>query len=189
MIKKLIEFRNKLKSKKPTFIRHDAHKKKRVSKVWRRPKGRQNKMRLHKRGYARDRSTGFGSPKAVRGLTREGLVPHHVTMVKDMSGLDSKKDGIIISRSVGNRRRAELVKEAKNKKLPVLNIDTDKFEQSLKERIAKKEKHKKQLAARKKSKVVESEDKSSEKTAESKLSKEDQKKEQDKILTKKGEQQ
>ena len=72
-MKELLELRNKIKAKKPRFIRHDAHKKKRVSLNWRRPRGRQSKMRLHKKGYARGRSTGFGSPNQIRNLSRQGL--------------------------------------------------------------------------------------------------------------------
>ena len=34
-----------------TFMRKDAHKKKRVARGWRKPKGRQNKMRLHRKAH------------------------------------------------------------------------------------------------------------------------------------------
>ena len=54
--KDLLEFRKKIKAKKPNFIRQDAHKKGEIKKKWRRPKGLQSKMRLHKRGYRKSPS-------------------------------------------------------------------------------------------------------------------------------------
>lgn len=196
----LLELRNKLKNKKPTFIRHDAHKKKRVSAVWRRPKGRQNKMRLHKKGYARGRSTGFGSPVAVRGLSRTGLRQINVATLKEFEGLDPKVDGIIIARTVGNRKRVMLIEHAQKNKFTILNFngenvlakinDQQVAKVSRKKVLLKKQKEKEQSAKKKeeakaKAKVKETE-KSSEKTVSAESEKIQEKKEHDKILTKKG---
>ena len=138
MIKKLVEIKNKLKAKKPTFLRHDIHKKKRLSKIWRKPKGRQNKMRLHRKGYAKGRSTGYGSPKEVRGLTKEGYRPNVVVSKKDFADLDNTIDAIIISRTLGLRRKKDLVAFAKENKFKVLNLDEIKLNKKLEDLIAKK---------------------------------------------------
>ena len=152
-MKTIVEIRNKLKARKPTFTRHDAHKKTRVGSGWRRPKGRQNKMRLHRRGYARDRSSGFGSPVLARGLSHEGLSQIIVTRVSDFTGLDAKNDGIIISRTTGNRRRAELVDYATKNGFTLLNIDAESFktslDQALGQKAAKKKAAPKKKAAKK----------------------------------------
>lgn len=201
MTKKLLEIRNKAKARKPSFIRHDAHKKKRAGNpVWRRPKGRQNKMRLHKKGYARARSTGFGSPKAVYGLSQEGLKQIVVNNLAELSLLDPKTDGAIISRAVGDKKRAELLNLAKEKNITVLNITHDAFQKRLEESAATKKLHQKEVAKRKDTKekaAKKKETKKEEKKAEP--AKEDnkeetsqeeaklqEKKEHDKILTKKG---
>lgn len=196
-MKKIVEVRNKLKSKKPSFTRHDAHKKTRVGSGWRRPKGRQNKMRLHRKGYARDRSSGFGSPLLAKGLSREGFTQNIVMNIKDFTGLDAKNDGIIIARTTGNRKKAELVEYANKNGFILLNLDVDQFKKSLDNALAQKAEKKKELNKKRKEKdeaaVKESAkaEKKAEKKSEKKavdLSDEEkkalEKKEHDKLLTK-----
>ncbi len=197
-MKDLLSQRNKAKAKKPSFRRHDSHKKKRVSANWRRPKGLQNKQRLHRKGYARGIATGYGSPKAVKGLSRNGLVQQIVSTVSQFDALDPKTDGIIIARTVGNRSRANLLQVAQSKGFTVLNIDPKQFEKRLQEAQAQKKSHKKEIVQRKKEqekelkKAEESSD-AEEKKAQDAQSPEEkkvqEKKEQDKLLTKKGESQ
>ena len=193
---KLLEIRNKLKAKKPTFTRHDAHKKKRVGLGWRKPKGRQNKMRLHRKGYARSRSTGFGSPKAVLGLSQEGLRQILVKNLADFQPLDANQDGIIIARAVGNRRRMQLVEFAQKHQFKILNLDAEKFKDSLSTSLKEKEvkkaeltkrqeqkaKARKQASAKASKKEASTSDKKEETSPEDKKLQE--KKEHDKILTK-----
>ena len=199
----MIEVRNKLKAKKPVFIRHDSHKKVRVSNVWRKPKGRQNKMRLNKKGYARSRSTGYSSPKLSYGLSREGFIQTVITSITQLAGLDPKKNAIIVSRTLGLRRKQEIILAANKQNIKILNIDIVKFEEKVKNIAAKKKAHQKNLSARQetKSKAAkkEKEEKSKEKDKDSvKVAKEtskipvgkevkklQEKKEKDKILTKK----
>lgn len=190
MIKALLALRNKLKSKKPTFTRHDSHKKARVPTSWRRPRGRQNKMRLHTKGYARGRSTGFSSPAAVRGLSREGLTQNNVATLADFTGLDAKTDGVIIARTVGNRRRAELVAHAQKEGFTVLNIDVKAFETKQAALQKEQKAHQKAMSERKKQHEAKKAEKKASKKEDKaeKLSDDEkktaQKKEQDKILTK-----
>ncbi len=142
----MIEVRNALKAKKPTFIRHDAHKKTRIKAVWRRPKGRQNKMRLHRKGYARGISSGFGSPKAVYGLSKEGLQQVIVRSVSELISLDPKVDGVIVSRTTGLQTKQVIIAEASKKGFTLLNIDKASFEKKLSEVAAEKKKHKEKEA-------------------------------------------
>jgi hypothetical protein len=152
-------------------------------------------MRLNMKGYARSRSTGFSSPQEVKGLSREGLVQNRVEKLSDFESLDAKKDGIIVSRTVGNRRRIELLAHAKSKNFAVLNIDATAFEQKQKQKVSEKQAHKKALEKRKSQhqaaakKAEKSEKKeSTESKASDSETKAAEKKEKDKILTKKGEQ-
>ncbi len=198
MMKLLLELRNKLKAKKPTFVRHDAHKKKRVGTAWRRPKGHQNKMRLHLKGYARVVATGFGSPRAVFGLSRNGLKQVIVHNVFELKNLDPKTDGLIVSRTLGDRKRSLIVKEASAKGFTVLNFKVDEFNKKLESKAKSNMARKKLLESRRQEKAKLKESKKTSKTSSkssSEVSKKsdssvdkklEEKKEHDKLLTKKG---
>lgn len=195
-MKTLLEIRNRLKLKKPTFIRHDAHKKARVGSKWRRPKGRQNKMRLHMKGYSRGRSTGFGSPLEVKGLSREGFIQNVISTVKDLETLNPKIDGIIISRTLGLKKKQLVANEAVKKGFTLLNLNEKKLNDKVSSIIADKKKTRELINKRKasKEKLAKQSDKKSEvkdskKETVSDDKKIQEKKEHDKILTKKGEQQ
>ena len=195
-MKKLIILRKAMKAKKPNFIRQDSHKKKRVGVAWKKPKGLQSKMRLCRKGYRKSASTGYGSPKQVAGLSKEGLVKINVACVKDFENIDNKAQGIIINSSVGNRKRLEIFKAAKEKQITVLNIkDTEKYAAKIESVRNKKKEEQMKKDTEKKKKVKEAEEKKSEKL-ESKVesvSDEDkkliEKKEKDKVLISKRESQ
>ena len=59
----LLKIRKRIKTRKPKFIRQDAHKKKEVNDKWRKPKGRDNQMRLKRKGYPQVVSIGFKKSK------------------------------------------------------------------------------------------------------------------------------
>ncbi|MBW2982334.1 50S ribosomal protein L32e, partial [Candidatus Woesearchaeota archaeon] len=104
----LLKLRKRRKTKKPNFIRQDSHKKKEVKKRWRRPKGLQSKMRLCKRGYKKCPSQGYRSPSIIRGLHSTGLAPVIVCSKRNLEKI-SKNEGAIIAKSVGMKKRIELV--------------------------------------------------------------------------------
>ncbi|MFW5865595.1 MAG: 50S ribosomal protein L32e [Nanoarchaeota archaeon] len=162
-MEKLLKTRNYLKSRKPVFTRHDSHKKKRVSPNWRRPKGRHNKVRLHRKGYVRHISTGYGSPALVRGLSRNGLKQNVITTKDQLHDIDPKTDGIIISSSLGDRKREELVDEATEKGFTLLNMDAKTFKDRLSEKLKQKASKRKHILKRRasKEKLKESKEKKS----------------------------
>ena len=112
MDNKLLSLRAALKARKPHFARQDSHKKKRVTKAWRRPRGVHSKQRHNKWSYPKRISIGYKSPAEVRGLDPSGLAPIMVRSVAALKGLDPKTQGIIIGGDVGTRKRAEIVKAA-----------------------------------------------------------------------------
>ncbi len=148
-MEQLLTIRKLLKGKKPTFTRHDAHKKKRVGIGWRRPKGRQNKMRLHRKGYAKIRSTGYGSPVAVKGLSKQGLTQNVVANLKDFQTLDAKKDGIIISGTVGARKKIVLIEFAEKNNFTIINLDAKATKKSIEDKVEAKKARRKVLLKRK----------------------------------------
>mgnify|MGYP001597110668 FL=1 len=102
-IKELLVLRKRIKSKKPDFIRQDIHKKKRLDRKWRRPKGLHSKIKMRFRGRAKRVSAGYRSPKKVRGLHKSGLQQCVVRSLRDLKDLDAKKNGLIIAATLGDK--------------------------------------------------------------------------------------
>jgi len=121
-IKELLELRKRIKSKKPDFIRQDAHKKKRLGRKWRRPKGLHSKIRLKLRGRSKSVSRGYRSPRKVRYMHKSGLQQSIIKSIKDLESLDSKKNCLIISSSLGNKKKIIILKRAKESGFNILNI-------------------------------------------------------------------
>jgi len=172
--KRLLELRKELKKKKPTFLRTDAHKKKRIEDNWRRPRGRHNKIRLCKKGHRKKPSPGYRSPKEVRGLDRSGLKPIIVKNVSDLMRLDSATEGAIVGKNVGKRKRAEIAKKGIELGITFLNFNPKKFLEALeKEQKAKQEK--KKAEAEKKKEKKEDKEELKEEKEEKKKEKEEKK--------------
>ncbi|MDP7180550.1 MAG: 50S ribosomal protein L32e [Candidatus Woesearchaeota archaeon] len=188
-IKSLLELRRKLKKKKPTFIRQDAHKKPRIGYKWRRPNGSDSKMRRGMKGYRRSVALGWGSPNEVKGLHKSGLKMVIVHSEKDMDGLDSSKEGIIIGGTVGMRKKVLMLKKANEKGIEVLNVkNVDDYLKNVDE-LNKKKKSEREKIKKRRQKAEKKKEKEKDKL-EGKLQtdeekKEEEKKERDKVLTKK----
>lgn len=195
-MKDLIIKRKEMKSRKPKFVRQDAHKKKRVGRSWRRPKGIQSKVRLCIKGYRKSANIGYGAPKQAKGLSKEGLERVYVSNVSSIDSIDNKKQGIIISSSVGKRKKLAIIKAAKEKQVTILNLKDPakymgKIEDEMKKKKEDKQKKKKAKEEKKKEKLEtkveekkEEQDKQAE-TPEDKIKRE--KKEKDKLLISKSE--
>ncbi len=155
--KKLLH-RRKLKAKKPTFLAQDIHKKKRLEKKWKKPKGLQSKMRLQKKGHRKIVSVGWKSPKEVRGLSREGLEQVRIENLSQLENINSKTQGIIISSKLSIKKKYEILLEAEKKNITVLNRNV----KALKERLELKIKAKTEKKKDKKDKESKTESKKSE---------------------------
>jgi len=182
---KELELRKRIKKKKPNFVRQDSHKKPKLAKNWRRPRGYHSKMRLGKAGKKLTVSTGYGSPKKAKGLTKEGLKP---VLIRSVDIKDIKEEGIIISSKLGTKKRLELLKQAKEKGLKVINIkNIDQYIKAIEDKMAAKKEAKKKKEKEKKEKAEKAKPKKKDDLAD-KVSEEDkkekEKKEKDKLLTK-----
>lgn len=182
----------KIKKKKPKFIMQDAHKKKGLKKKWKKPRGSDSKMRYGIRGYRSRISIGYRTPKVIFGLNKDGLKEILVKSLNDLDKIKKDSEIAIISRKVGAKKKIEIIKQAKNKSIKIINIkDGDAYIKKIEEKIKKRKEIKKKIEEKKeKGKATKKEDlaekiqKEEEKTDKEK--KEENKTEMDKVLTKKG---
>lgn len=177
------------------FVRHAIHRKKKLAAVWRRPRGLQNKMRLHKKGHLPQISTGYGSSNEDKGKIK-GKLP---VVVKNISDLDkaTSKSIVIISSKVGERKKVEIVKLCAEKKYEVLNVkDSKSYLQKVSDRLLKNKTERdsrlKEKEVKKSKLEKESEKKGKESNIDSKVSEENEeekkkkeKSDKDKVLTSK----
>jgi large subunit ribosomal protein L32e len=109
------------KHKKPKFRRQESWRYKRVGDVWRKPHGIDSKMRKKVKGWPASPTTGYRSPKSTRGLHPSGLVEVRVQCVEDLGGIDPELQAIRVARTVGGRKRVEIVTLAEERGIHVLN--------------------------------------------------------------------
>jgi len=120
-IKRLLKVRRRLKSRKPEFRRHEAHKKLRLrDKSWRRPRGLHNKLR-EKRAGKKPVMIGFGSPAKVRGLHPSGFEEVLVYNPSDLEKINPKKQAARIASSVGLKKRLMIEERARELNITILN--------------------------------------------------------------------
>ncbi|MDO8623017.1 MAG: eL32 family ribosomal protein [archaeon] len=100
--------------------------KRKKEQKWRRPKGRDNKMREKRRSYPKTVMIGYGSPKKLRGKIGNDI-PMIINNVADLSKL--KENNIaIISANVGKKKRIEILKKAEENKIKILNTSLKKIQ-------------------------------------------------------------
>lgn len=180
----MVSLRKTIKGRKPTFLRQDAHKMKRLKNSWRKPKGSDSKMRWGVRGYRRCVTTGWGSPLAAKFLNRKGKKEVVVRSLKDLASLDTSASVAVIASNVGQKTRVELVKSCVKKGIAISNLkDVAAFEKKVADDMSKRKEKRKSLTAKK---VVEKKEKKKdieEKVLTEEEKKEQEKQEKDKILT------
>jgi len=120
---RLIRARN---GNRARFQRRGIHEKKRLADVWRKPKGRHNKLRRQIKAKGPLPRPGYGSPAAVRGLHPCGLEDILVATGADLAGLKPKLHAVRIAAGVGARKKREIQKQAAEAGLKVLNPMTVK---------------------------------------------------------------
>ena len=121
------------KHKKPKFRRQESWRYKRVGDVWRKPHGIDSKMRKKVKGWPPSPGPGYRSPKKTRGLHPSGFVETRVQSVEDLGGIDPELQAIRIARTVGGRKRVEILALAKEKGIHILNPRTIREPEEFKE--------------------------------------------------------
>lgn len=117
----LLQARKKVAHRRPKFVRQESWRYDRLAESWRRPKGKDNKMRRQLSGAPRLVKIGYRGPKKARGLHPSGYTDNLVFNVKDLGRLDPAGDAARIGHAVGQRKRLLILAEARNKGIKVLN--------------------------------------------------------------------
>jgi large subunit ribosomal protein L32e len=107
--------------KKPKFRRQESWRYRRVKNTWRKPHGIDSKMRKKVKGWPPSPTTGYRSPKKTRGLHPSGFVETNVHTMEDLSDIDPELQAIRLARTVGGRKRVEILAIAGERGIHVLN--------------------------------------------------------------------
>lgn len=107
------------------FIRRDSIRYSKLGKnrkklqKWRRPKGRDNKMRERHAGYPKRPSVGYKNEKKESGK----IDGKNVVVIYNISDLEkSGKDKSIILGKVGAKKKMEIIKKSNELKLKIINL-------------------------------------------------------------------
>jgi len=124
------------------FLRRDS---KRFSKFgkgkgkkagWRKPKGRDNKMREKKKGYPSIVSIGYKKTKDSRGKIKN-KTPVRIENLNNLKRI--KKNEIGILGKIGMKKKIEIVKESKKMKIELKNLNINSFLKKIEKKEKKKE--------------------------------------------------
>lgn len=181
----LLKFKKDKKSSNPKFIRQDIHKKKRLDKIWRKPRGCDSKKRLMKNNRVVVKP-GYGTPKELRDLDKLGKKIVNIKLLNSIKELEASKHSVIVSGKIGMKNRLLIIDELLKNNIDILNIvNPKKYIEDIRKNIDKKKKKKAEKI--KKEKIVK--EKKEKDSIEDKLTDDEKKKlekqEIDRLLTKK----
>jgi large subunit ribosomal protein L32e len=116
--------------KKPKFLRRTwsrfskLGKRRKKLQKWRRPTGRDNKMREKRQGYPAVVAIGYRQEENKRGKIGE-KEPVKIMNIKDLEKIGKNQIGIV--GSVGKKRKIDLAKVAKERKIELANLNANKL--------------------------------------------------------------
>jgi large subunit ribosomal protein L32e len=152
--------------KKPRFLRKDSHKMSKLGKrrknkqKWKKPTGRDNKMREKRKGYGAVVSLGYRTDKDIRGMVKEKQ-PVQVENIKQLEKL--KENEIAILGRVGQKKKIEIAKKAKELNIEIANLNVKKFLKEVENKKLKKKDDKKTESKKTETKTEEKKSESKEK--------------------------
>jgi len=117
----LMKLRKEISHRRPAFRNQEYWRLPRVPESWRRPKGIDNPMAHHFKGFPPVVSVGYRGPLAVRGLHPSGLHEVVVYAEKDLTALSPRYHAVRIAARVGERRRRGIAERGKQLGLHLLN--------------------------------------------------------------------
>lgn len=115
---------------KKKFLRRDASrfskfgKKRKKLLGWKKPKGRDNKMREKRKGYPSVVSIGYASNKNKKNKLKE-KIPFEIKNIKDLHKIKANEIGII--GKIGKKKKIEIANKAKEMKIELYNMNVASF--------------------------------------------------------------
>jgi large subunit ribosomal protein L32e len=119
----LLQARKKISDTRPKFVRQESWRYDRLSENWRRPRGKDNKMRKKLCGVPPLVDIGYRGPKKARNLHPSGYTDNIVFNVKDVIKLDANKDAARLAHTIGERKRKAILEKAASLGIKILNAD------------------------------------------------------------------
>jgi len=107
--------------KRPKFVRQESWRYVRLETTYRRPRGKDSRMRLQKSGSPPLVKVGYGSDRRYKGLHPSGYVEALVCSLKDLEKLSPEKHSVRLSGRLGVRKKLAIFEEARSKGFRVLN--------------------------------------------------------------------
>jgi Ribosomal protein L32E len=126
-LRRLMRVRVLMERREPRWMSMDEWRFLRVAhrESWRRPKGNDNKIRLEIKGYPKRVKVGYGKPRLVRNLHPTGFKLVTVHRPEDVDKVDPTREAIVIGRTVGLRKRVEIIRRAIERGVRVINVTKD----------------------------------------------------------------
>ena len=90
--------------------------KRKKKQKWRKPTGRDNKMREKRKGYPKTVNIGYKKPEKEKPI-----------LVNNISDLEKVKSKNVIIRKVGRKKRIEIAKKAKEMNLQISNFNAERL--------------------------------------------------------------
>jgi len=119
---KALKVRARARNKKPEFVRQESWRDSKFSLSWRRPRGLDNKVRRKIKGWPASPSTGYKGPKIARGMHPSGYMEVIVNNAEAVAAVDPTTHAIRIAHTVGRKKRAVIIAEAKRLNIKILNV-------------------------------------------------------------------
>jgi large subunit ribosomal protein L32e len=120
-LKALVKRRSELAERRPEFVRQESWRYVRIHPEWRKPKGVDNKVRRQDKGWPALVRVGYRGPAESRGLHPSGHEEVLTYNPSDLDGLVPGRDVARIGRTVGAKKRQEILTRANELGIRVLN--------------------------------------------------------------------
>jgi large subunit ribosomal protein L32e len=120
--KRLMELRDRINKKRPSFRRVESWRYRRVSDSWRKARGIDSNTRKKKKSGVKSPTVGYRNPKKVRGLHPSGYEEVRVTTIQDLRSLNKNQHAIKISSKLGSKKRVALIDYCQRRGFKILNL-------------------------------------------------------------------
>ncbi len=131
----------------PKFLRHTSHKysklglRRKKKQVWRRPTGRDNKMREKRKGKPAIVAIGYSTNKKDKGKINN-KTPVVVNNVRQLENI--QKNQIVVLGRIGKKNKIEIAEKANELKIEIYKFNPQKYLKMNKKKDKKIEKKEKE---------------------------------------------